>query len=51
MNNFSPLQAVILAGAAPIAAASLWAWLQEAARREALDRNEPPQLRERGDRS
>jgi len=51
MDNLSPLQAIILAGAAPIAAASLWAWLQEAARREALDRNEPPKIRQRGDPS
>jgi len=49
MDSLSPTQAIILAGAAPIAAASLWAWLQETARREALDRNEPPQIRQRGD--
>jgi len=49
MDNLSPLQTVILAASAPVAAASLWAWLRDAARREALDRNEPPSLRERGD--
>jgi len=51
MDNLSPLQTIVFAGAAPIAAASLWAWLRDAARREALDRNEPPQLRERGGQS